>query len=222
MSPRRIGVFRLEDPRRNAPSRPPDCGVSRAAAEARSYSAMGGEAATPTSGAEGQYETPRNRSVAEVSRSRRDWASGCVSPTGARRDRPSGRPDEWREENAARGPESTRSHTGGRGCGLARMQPAGAPQARSVGGWWDRGTLAFRGHAILQRVAAVADRGRRASGHGDGDGHVPHTPTPPGGFRRGGEEGGELKRSYVSLIPVYGARHIGVEARSRIYSSASC
>jgi len=73
---------------------------------------MGGEAATPTSGAEGQDEAPRNRSAAEVSRSRRDWTSGCVSPTGARRDRPSGRPDEWREENAARGGESARSHIG--------------------------------------------------------------------------------------------------------------
>jgi len=42
-------------------ARPPDCGVSRAAAEARSGSAMGDEAATPTSDIEGQYEAPRNR-----------------------------------------------------------------------------------------------------------------------------------------------------------------
>ncbi len=108
---------------------------------------MGGAAATPTSGVTGQNHAPRNRSAAEVSRSRRDWASGCVSPTGARRDRPSGRPDEWREENAARGPESARSHTGGRGCGLARMQPAGAPKARSGANRRDRGTLAFRRRA---------------------------------------------------------------------------
>ena len=64
--------------------RPPDCGVSRAAAEARSGSAMGGEAATPTSGVEGLNQAPRNRSEAEIPRSRRVWASGCVSPTGAR------------------------------------------------------------------------------------------------------------------------------------------
>jgi len=62
----------------------PDGPVSRAAAEARSDSAMGGGAAAPTSGAEGLNQAPRNRSEAEIPRSRRDWASGCVSPTGAR------------------------------------------------------------------------------------------------------------------------------------------
>ena len=36
---------------------------------------------------------PLRRNPVEPKRSRRDWASGCVSPTGARRDRPSGRPD---------------------------------------------------------------------------------------------------------------------------------
>ena len=66
----------------------PDGRVSRAAAEARSGSAVGGEAAAPTSGVKGQDHAPRNRSAAEIPRSRRDWASGCVSPTGVRRDSP--------------------------------------------------------------------------------------------------------------------------------------
>ena len=109
---RSIGIFKPEGPRRNAPLRALDGRVSRAAAEARSNSAMGGVAAAPTSGVENRNRAPRNRSAAEIPRSRRDWASGCVSPTGARRDRPSGRPDEWREENAARGPESARSNIG--------------------------------------------------------------------------------------------------------------
>ena len=65
---------------------------------------MGGAAATPTTEAEGLNEAPRNRSEAEVSRSRRVWASGCVSPTGARRDRPSGHPD--RAEEGKRGQRS--------------------------------------------------------------------------------------------------------------------
>ena len=68
--------------------------VSRAAAEAQSGSGRGGEAAAPTSGVEGLNQAPRNRSAVEVSRSRRRWAYDGVSPTGARRDRPSGRPDE--------------------------------------------------------------------------------------------------------------------------------
>ena len=83
MPPRRIGGFKPEGPLRNVPLLARDGRVSRAAAEARSDSAMGGEAATPTSGAEGLNHAPQNRSVAEVSRSRRDWASGCVYPTGA-------------------------------------------------------------------------------------------------------------------------------------------
>jgi len=62
----------------------PGGGVSRAAAEARSDSGGGGKAATPTSGVTGQDHAPRNRSEAEIPRSRRVWASGCVSPTGAR------------------------------------------------------------------------------------------------------------------------------------------
>jgi hypothetical protein len=57
---------------------------------------------------------------------------------------------------------------GVRGRPSARIQPAGAPQARSVGGWRDRRALALGGHAIRERVAAGEDRGRRASGHGDG------------------------------------------------------
>jgi len=61
----------------------PDGRVSRAAAEVRSGSGRGGEAAAPTSGVTGLNQAPRNRSEAEIPRSRRDWASGCVSPTGA-------------------------------------------------------------------------------------------------------------------------------------------
>ena len=40
-----------------------------------------------------RLEAPHDRSEAEVGRSRRGSAPGCVSPTGARRDRPRGRPD---------------------------------------------------------------------------------------------------------------------------------
>jgi len=61
---------------------------------------------------------PRNRSAAEIPRSRRDWASGCVSPTGARRDRSRDRPD--RVEGGKRGQRS------GIGAGWAR----GSPPAR--------------------------------------------------------------------------------------------
>ena len=42
------------------------------------------------------------------------------------------------------------------------MPPAGAPQARSVGGWRDRRELALGGDVGRGRVAAVTDRGRRA------------------------------------------------------------
>ena len=84
--------------------RPPACGVSRAAVEARSGSARGGEAAAPTSGVTGLNQAPRNRSAAEIPRSRRVWASGCVSPTGARRDRSRDRPD--RAEGGKRGQRS--------------------------------------------------------------------------------------------------------------------
>jgi len=62
----------------------PDGRVSRAAVEARSGSDRGGEAATPTSGVTGLNQAPRNRSETEIPRSRRVWASGCVSPTGAK------------------------------------------------------------------------------------------------------------------------------------------
>jgi len=62
----------------------PDDRVSRAAAAAWIGSARGGEAATPTTEAEGPNQAPRNRSEAEIPRSRRVWASGCVSPTGTR------------------------------------------------------------------------------------------------------------------------------------------
>jgi len=102
----------------------PDGRVSRAAAEARSDSAMGGEAAAPTSGVTGQDRAPRNRSVAEVSRSRRDWASGCVSPTGARRDRSGDRTD-----RAEGGKRRHRSGAGAitqkvKGASFGREQPA--------------------------------------------------------------------------------------------------
>jgi len=69
---------------------------------------------------------------------------------------------------------------GGRGVGAGKMKfegvgtpgcsPPARRQARSVGGWWDRGTLAFRGHAIRERVAAVEDRGRRAFRYGSNQG----------------------------------------------------
>jgi hypothetical protein len=52
----------------------------------------------------------------------------------------------------------------------ARMQPAGAPEARSGRGRWLRRELALGGDIGRGRVAAVEDRGRRASGHGDGHG----------------------------------------------------
>ena len=60
---------------------------------------------------------------------------------------------------------------GGRGVGAGKKEFEGVPplecspparRRRSVGRWWDRGTLAFRGHTIVQRVAAGEDRGRRA------------------------------------------------------------
>jgi len=82
----------------------PDGRVSRAAAEARSGSGGGGEAAAPTSNVTGQDQAPRNRSAAEIPRSRRVWASGFVSPTGARRDRSRDRPD--RAEGGKRGQRS--------------------------------------------------------------------------------------------------------------------
>jgi hypothetical protein len=66
----------------------PDGRVSRAAAEARSGSAGGGAAAAPTSEFQGLNEALRNLSEAQVSRSRRVWASGCVSPTGAKEGQP--------------------------------------------------------------------------------------------------------------------------------------
>ena len=46
--------------------------------------------------------------------------------------------------------------------GSRARPPAGAPKARSVGGWRDRRALALGGHASRERVAAVEDRGRRA------------------------------------------------------------
>ena len=83
--PRRgIGIFKPEGPRRNATVRLPDDLVSRAVVEAQSNSGGGGKAAAPTPGVPGQNQAPRNRSEAEIPRSRRVWASGCVSPTGAR------------------------------------------------------------------------------------------------------------------------------------------
>ncbi len=48
---------------------------------------------------------------------------------------------------------------GGRRRPPARMQPAGAPQARSVGGWRDRRALALGGQAFRERVAAGEVRG---------------------------------------------------------------
>jgi len=144
--------------------RAPGGRVSRAAAEARSGSAMGGAAATPTADAEGLNQAPRSRSEAEAERSRRVWASGCVSPTGARRDRSRDRPD--RADGGKRGQRSGIGAIPYRegGCGLARMQPAGAPQARSGRGLRHRREPALGGGVGRGRVAAVADRGRRAAG----------------------------------------------------------
>jgi len=82
----------------------PDDRVSRAAAEARRNSGGGGAAAAPTLGVTGLNRAPRNRSAAEIPRSRRVWASGCVSPTGARRDRSCDRPD--RVDGGKRGQRS--------------------------------------------------------------------------------------------------------------------
>jgi len=110
----------------------PDDRVSRAAAEARSNSGGGGEAAAPTSGVPGQNQAPRNRSEAEIPRSRRDWASGCVSPTGARRDRPSGRPD-----NAKGGKRGQRSGIGAipyREEGAASLECSPPARLRRVAG----------------------------------------------------------------------------------------
>jgi len=70
-------------------------------------------------------------------------------------------PIERREENAARGPESARSHTG-EGCGPARMQPAGVPKARGVGGQRLRRELALGGDVGRERVDVGPARGRRA------------------------------------------------------------
>jgi len=91
----------------------PDGRVSRGAAEAWSDSAMGGAAATPTSGVTGLNQATRNRSEAEVSRSRRVWASGCVSPTGARRDRSRDRPDRAERARAVTGGTEERSRSEG-------------------------------------------------------------------------------------------------------------
>jgi hypothetical protein len=66
----------------------------------------------------GQNQAPRNRSEAEVSRSRRVWASGCVSPTGARRDRSRDHPD--RAEGGKRGQRS--------GAGAIQYREGGAVQ----------------------------------------------------------------------------------------------
>ena len=52
-----------------------------------------------------------------------------------------------------------------RGRRPARMQPAGAPQARSGRGRRLRRELALGGDVGRGRVAAVEDRGRRADGH---------------------------------------------------------
>jgi len=148
--------------------RVPDGRVSRAAAEAWSDSAMGGAAATPTTDSVGLDKAPRNRSEAEVSRSRRVWASGCVF---LRLERGGiGRPAIPTSGRRKTRPEvrNRRDPIKGGGCGLARQQPAGAPQARCVGGRWLRRELALGGDVGRQRVAAVEDRGRRASTHGDG------------------------------------------------------
>jgi len=87
---------------------------------------MGGAAATPTSDAEGLDEAPRNRSEAEISRSRRRWAYDGVSPTGARRDRSRDRPD--------RAEEGKRRHRSGAGAITkkvgVRRSPRGSPPAR--------------------------------------------------------------------------------------------
>jgi len=148
------------------------CRVSRAAAEARSNSAMGGEAAAPTSGVTGLNQAPRRRSEAEAERSRRRWAYDGVSPTGVRRDRSGDRTD--------RAEGGKRRHRSGAGAitkkvGGGRRSAGGSPPARRrrVAGEVerDRRALALGGRGDRGRVAAVADRGRRAgTGRGTGSG----------------------------------------------------
>ena len=130
--------------------------VSRGAAEAWSDSAMGGAAATPTLGVTGLNQATRNRSEAEVSRSRRVWASGCVSPTGARRDRSRDRPD--RAEGGKRGQRS--------GIGAiqyrwgVRRSAGGSPPARRRRARAVTGGTEERSRS---EGTAVSDRGRLAS-----------------------------------------------------------
>ena len=180
---------------------------------------MGGEAATPTSGAEGQnrpretaakrrfrdrdefgplgaflrlerrrearvsHQPSRQRSRPEgrgvvldstSSTPRRENAAGCgaslaAAESGEKCGLGRGHPDEWREENAARGPESARSKREGGAASLnaARRRAKGAQRARSMAPT----RACSRRNVGRGRVAAVEDRGRRASGHGDGDGH---------------------------------------------------
>jgi len=77
-------------------------------------------------------------------------------------------PTEQKEENAARGPESARSHTRG-GCvtwqGAARRRAAGAQRWRMAG---PRNTCVPR--ARLPRTRGRGRRPRMAGGHGNGDG----------------------------------------------------
>jgi len=144
----------------------PDGRVSRAAAEARSDSAMGGKAAAPTSEAEGPNKAPRSRSEGEAERSRRVWASGCVSPTGARRDRSGDRPD--RAEGGKRGQRSgigAIPYREGVAVLLECSPPARRRRARALTGGTEERSRS--------EGTTVSDRGRgrrprAAGGHGHG------------------------------------------------------
>jgi len=144
----------------------PDDRVSRAGVEARSGSGKGGGAAAPTSDADGTNQAPRNWSAAEIPRSRRVWASGCVSPPGARRDRPSGHPD--RAEEGKRGQRSgigaiTYKVGGTVRQGAARRRAEGAQRSRMAG---PTSARARRAHYPRTRGRGLSPR--TAGGHGNG------------------------------------------------------
>jgi len=114
----------------------PDDRVSRAAAEARRNSGGGGAAAAPTLGVTGLNRAPRNRSAAEIPRSRRVWASGCVSPTGARRNRSRDRPDraEGGKRDQRSGIGAIQNRVGVRPCSNAARRRAEGARGRSQAG----------------------------------------------------------------------------------------
>jgi len=80
-------------------------------------------------------------------------------------------PTERREENVEGGKRRHRSGAGAitqkeGGASFATKQPAGEPQARSVGGRRFRRELALGGDVNRERVAVVEDRGWRAADSG--------------------------------------------------------